>query len=149
MHEEVKVVQVVPPQTVTATLTSWNNTTQAGASGIDTVDFDEALCELSLGSMTGTLDVALYESATDDGTTATAVTDVAGTAAAFDQLTGSVDNKTLIIRIRTKDLKPYLFVKVTNADASAKTFGINMLLGSADSEPVTQDNTVDFTHSNP
>jgi len=149
LHEEVKVVQVVPPETVTATLTTYNNTTAAAASGIDTQGFDEMLVELSLGAITGTLDVAVFDSATDDGEAATAFTDGSGTAADFDQLGSSDDDKTLIIRVRARDMKRYCFIKVTNADASSKAFGINVLLAGAEDQPVTQDNTVDFDHQNP
>jgi len=146
LHETVKVVQVVPPETVTATLTTFNNTTSAAATGIDLVGFDEAVCELSLGKMTGVLDVELFDSATDDGTVATQIKDINAVSAKFGQLGSGDDDKTQIIRIKAKDVKQFLFVKVTNADNDSKAFGINMLLGAADIDPVTQDETVDFAH---
>ena len=149
LHEIIKTVQVTPPAAVTATLTTYNNTTAAAASGIDLQGFEEMLCELSLGALTGGLTVSLLDSATDDGEAATAITDEAGTAAAFDALGSSDDNKTLLIRVRTKDVKRYLFIKVINATGGSKTFGINLILGAAKAYPVTQENTVDFTHSEP
>lgn len=148
LHEEVKAVSVIPPETVTATLTTYNGTTSAAASGIDIAGYDEAVCELHLGTMTGTLTVSLFDSATDDGDAAAVVTDIDGNEAAFDTLGSGTDDVVKIIRIKAKDVKRYLFVKVVNADDDSKTFGITMWLGDADSESVSQEQTVDFDHSN-
>jgi hypothetical protein len=147
LHEEVLVKHLYGARAVSATLTDWNGTTQGGAAGIDLVGFDEAVCQLNLGAFaSGTLDVSLYDSATDLGTDAAAILDSAGTAAAFAQMTSASANKTFIIRIRAKDCKRYLFVRAVNADGGAKSYSINILLAKATHEEVTQTNAINFKH---
>jgi len=146
LHETVKVVQAVPPIVTTTAETLFNNTSSGGTDGIDTKDFDELLVEVSFGAVGGVLDVQLFESATNDSSTSTAVADINGVLADFDQFDGTEDNEVHVIRAKAKDLKRFVWVKTINADTTSKTYGINVLLGKADAEPVTQDQTVDFTH---
>jgi len=150
LHEEVKQPQVYNPATVVAALTDWTQTTQAAASGIDLQGYDEAVIELNLGTIaSGTLDVDFFESATDVATAATAIVDADGNAADFDQKAAANSDNGYVARIKAKDRKRYLFIRVTNSSSGSKTFGINVLLAKADKEPVTQDNTVDYADGSP
>lgn len=148
LHETALFKQVYSPRTTTATLTDYNATTQAGATGIDTKGYDEAVCELSLGAIAaGTLTIDIMESATDDATAATVIAEAGGTEADFDAKGTAAQNGIHIIRVRTKDTKRYHFVRVVNSSGDSKAYAINYILSKAKVLPVTQDNTVDFTHS--
>lgn len=147
LHEMVRVQQIYAPGARSATLTDYNATTQGGASGIDLQGYDECMIELELGAFAGgTLDVDLLESATDSAAAATLITDSASTEADFAQKTSANANNPYVVRIRAKDVKRYLFIRVINSSGDAKNYAISALLGKADSEPVSQVNTVDFAH---
>lgn len=148
LHEEIKVVKVFEPKADTSTTDAWSGHgyTQGQASGIDLQDYDEAMVELSAGALVGgNLTVSLYGHTSDSCDDATAMTDDDSAAIAFDAKTTADQNKTYVLRIRAKDRPRYLFIKAAKSTADSKTYGINVLLGGAGSEPVTQENTVDHT----
>ena len=149
LFEQAKVVQAVPPIVTTTAETLFNNVASGGTNGIDTKDFDDAMVEVNLGTMTGDLDVSVVESDTNDSSTATAVADINGVLADLNQFTtaGAEDDDVYLIGLKAKDLKRYIWVKTVNGDVSSKTYGINVLLSDADENVVTQANTVQFTHS--
>jgi negative regulator of sigma E activity len=149
LHESTRIESVIPPEVFTAVETTYNNTTQAAASGIDTQGYDEMVVEAHIGAFaSGALDIAVHDSATDDGTAATAFTDDSSVAADFDQMSASDANTVKLIRVRCKDMNRYAFIVVTNADTGSKALGVTVHLASADSRPVSQQQTVDFTHEN-
>jgi hypothetical protein len=152
LHESDYVKKVYEPKTITGTVTDYNghSVTTGDAVGIDLRGYDEAMVVLSLGAIAaGTLDVDCFDSDTDDGTAAAIMTDDAGTEIDFAQKGTADQNLVHLLRFRPKDTKRYLFIKVTNSSNDSKAFGINVILGKADKEPVTQDNTIDFNHSLP
>jgi len=120
--------------------------TAASSTGIDTRDYDQCIIEFNLGTIasTGTLDVAVYESSVS--TTSAGSNFLTG--ASFAQKSNG-DNGLLIGQIDCKNTKRYIYVQAIAAVATAKEYGINVLLGKYDGlSPVTQDNTVAFTVSN-
>lgn len=148
LHEAIKVVLAQSPVVETGTVTHWNGTTQGGASGIDLQGFEEAMAVVAVGAVTGDLTVDLYDSDTDDGTAATAITDVNSVAAAFAAIDSDDDDNPYVIRIRAKDTKRYLFVRCVNADASSKAYSVTVVLGAPKTKSVSQVNTVNFEHDN-
>ena len=152
LHENVQVTQVFEPQAVASTAAAWNGhgNTTGDASGIDMSGYDEAMVELNLGSVAATtVDVDLYDSATDDGDAATIITNDAATEADFSQKTSANADNVYLVRIRAKDHKKYLFIKYQQGSTGSTLVGINVLLSKADKEPVTQSNTVDFADTTP
>jgi hypothetical protein len=148
IHEEVLVKQSFPAQQISTAGTSYNNTTIGVSSGIDMKGYDEAMVQVNCGTINGTLDVSLLASAANGAASAaTAIAQADGTLADFNQITSANSNTTKVIRIRSKDTARYLFVKVVRGGATAKSFSIDVELGKPKSVPVTQDQTVDFTHS--
>lgn len=142
LTEEIKVVQVKPPDSDAVAETLYNDTaTAASATGIDTKDFDEFVLGLDLRTITspGTLDISVYES--DSAATAAGSSLITG--AAFAQKVSGVDGM-FLGRIKTKNTKRYLYVKTIKATASAKKFGVFAILGRADAEKVSQDETLGF-----
>ena len=117
--------------------------TAASSTGIDTKDYDQCIIAFNLGTIasTGTLDVAVYESSV--GTTSAGSNFITG--ASFAQKDNG-DNGLFVGQIDCKNTKRYLYVQAIAAVATAKDYGINVLLGKHDGlSPVSQDNTVAFT----
>lgn len=130
--ETVKLTQLFEPKSVTATGILFNGA--ATASGIDTRDYDDAVILLNAGVFSGsaTVDFAIYESNTDDDTTATAIT-----GADFTQVTSANDQAVQLGSLQTKASKRYIWLrsnKSSNTDAAL--FSAAILQGKGDKNPV-------------
>lgn len=95
---------------------AWGTGTQTSAA-VDTIGFSHALIEVDAGTATGTLDVALHDSAASGSGFAAALND-SGVAIAFTQITSSNDDTTYYGLIRLDRRQRYLklvAVVATNA----------------------------------
>jgi len=143
LEESIRPASAFLPDDRSGTTDLYNDVeTLASATGIDTRDYDEALIELSLNTIasTGTLDVTILESSV--GTTAAGANAITG--AAFSQKSNG-DSGVYVGRIQVKNNKRYLYVKAEQAIATSKKYGVNVILGKSEKEPVTQANTAEFT----
>jgi len=92
--------------------------TNATGYGFDSQPFDDCMCVINVGTIAGplaTLINTVLESATDDPSAATAITN-----AAFTHITQSNDETLMVGSIMCKDTKRYLFLK-TEAQGSPIT----------------------------
>jgi hypothetical protein len=94
------------------------------------------------GVAAGTLDVSLAATASNS-TTASSASALSSTS--FTQIDSSNDENIYVANVLTKNIARYLFVKQTVA-SDAVIFGSEVILGSADSEPVSQPNDVEFNY---
>ena len=144
LKEKIKIQEAFKALQRSTADTRYNDqTTAASAVGIDTKNFDQAIIALALGTITspGTLDVTVLESSV--GTTAAGANAI--TNAVIAQKSNG-DSGLYVGQIDTKNTKRYLYVKAVAATASAKAYGISVILGKSDGlDPVTQVNTVAFT----
>jgi len=117
--------------------------TAASSTGIDTLDFDEALVVLDVLSITspGTLDITVMDSSVQAGAAGAATI----TGATFAQKLLVDAPELLVGRIKTKNNKRFIHVRSVAATASAKEYGVMMILTRAHIHPVSQVNTVEFT----
>jgi len=119
--------------------------------GIDTQGCDEINFVINVGEVSGTLDVAIYESATNNPAVATAVSgyaspnDTAATAARFTQITPANDNALHNGSIKAKNFKRYLWAQTRVAGASAN-FGIIAVKGKCDRDPQTNSPVFDLNY---
>lgn len=144
LHEEVKVTSPFVAKSRNTANTLYNDLAIGSAVGIDTKEHDEALVIAQLGAVGATtLDISLGFADVDDAEDASFTLLPSG---AFAQVVDADDNKSFVIRARVKDLKRYMFVKVVQADAVAVLYSVLVLLSKSDSVPVTQEQTVAFTH---
>lgn len=83
--------------------------TSASGYGFDTREFDDAICQINVGTITGavaTLVNDVYECDTDDPSAATALS-----GASFDDLVAASDETLKQGSIRCKDTKRFLFLR--------------------------------------
>ena len=117
--------------------------TAASSTGIDTLGYDEALIVLDLNTITspGTLDITVMDSTVQTGAAGASTI----TSAAFTQKL-LVDAPGIFVgRVKTKLYKRYLHIRAVAATASAKEYGIQVLLGKNEIKPVTQVTAAEFT----
>jgi hypothetical protein len=105
--------------------------------GFDTQPYDDCMCAINVGTILGplaTLINAIYESATDDPTAATALS-----GGSFTSVTQTTDESVRRGAIMCKDTKRYLFLR-TEAQGSPITidFGAVWIGGQARTEPTAQ-----------
>lgn len=122
--------------------TYYNGESDASGIGIDTRGYDQAMVVVHAGVAAGTLDVSLAATASNS-TTASSASALSSTS--FTQIDSSNDENIYVANILTKNIARYLFVKQTVA-SDAVIFGSEVILGSADSEPVSQPNDVEFNY---
>lgn len=125
VYDAIKALFTFRPAAVTAT---------ANGTAVDTFGYNSAAVALEVGAVTGTtptLDVKLQESDTSGGT----YTDISG--ATFTQVTAS--NSSQIIRVEGLGTSRKRFLRAVATIAGTTpsfTFGCEILLGRAYSEPV-------------
>lgn len=144
IHEAIKVTTPFVSKSRATAVTLYNDLAIADAVGIDCKGFEEALITLQLGAMGATsLDVSVGFADVDDAEDSSfaLLTD-----AEFAQAVAGSANKTYVIRVRAKDVGRYMFVKTVQVGAVAVLSAIVVSLGRAIDQPVTQEQTVNFTH---
>jgi len=129
---------MLPERIVSATV-YWNgkSITFGSGIGIDTQPYDDCVIYVGVGTFQGAVASLLnsvYESATDDPTTATLVT-----GASFTTIDEDTDDTGEVGAIKCKDQMRYLFLR-TEAQGTPLTvdFGALIALGRADSQAVSQ-----------
>jgi len=143
IEETVRPASALPPDDRSTATTLINNAASGSATGIDTRPYDTAMVmvELTSISSTGTLNIGCYTGVSNaDSVGITAIT-----GASFTQLTNSSTAGIYVGRIKTKNHGRYLYIKAVQAGAFSKKYDVKVLLSKADSEPVAQANTVEFT----
>lgn len=144
LTESTRTRVAVTPRATSAESTLYNGSAQGNTGvGIDTRDFDEALIMAQVGAISGTLDIAVYDSSV--GTNSTGATAITG--AAFTQITASYvgSDGVFVGSVKTKNTKRYLYIQTITATAAAKSFAVSVLLGKGDGPmPVSQAQTVAF-----
>ena len=139
--EGVKLQQVYDSEAVTSAGTLYN-ATAGGVTGqaIDTQDYEEIMIMVNAGLVAGdgTLDVTLVNYATDDSSSAVAVTD-----AAMDQLKSTRKSDVYVAQILADRCLRYVWVKTVKGGTGSTPFGIVVAL-KPKRKPVTQPNTPDF-----
>lgn len=141
--EAFKIQQVVAPAQRTTYGTFYNGVTTT-SSGIDTQGYDQATFILNAGTCYGTVAASIFASDDNVWENATAVT-----GADMTTVTGTGNDNTVYVgNLQTKNTKRYLFCRSVHTAAAAGTtttnYSMAVILGDADSIPVTQDNTVSF-----
>ncbi len=142
LEEVIRPAEAFPADERSTATTLINNAAAGSATGIDTRGYDSALIALNLTTIagSGTLDIGCYFGASNSD----AVTIAALTGASFDQMSAGSDGL-YVGRIKTKNQARYLYIKAVQASAESKKYAVNAILGKADSDPVTQANTAQFT----
>ena len=144
LHEEVKVPSPFVAKSRATANTLYNDAAIGAAVGIDCQDFDEAMIVAQLGAVGATtLDISVGFADVDDAEDAS-FTLLSG--ADFAQIVDADDNKTFTIRVRTKDVARFMFVKIVQADAVAVLYSVVVALGKSQDRPVSQEQTVAFKH---
>ena len=144
IEEDIKVVSAFPSLSRASADTRYNdNATAASSTGIDTLGFDEALVVLDLGTITGagTLNVIVMDSSVQAGATGA----VAIPGAVFTQKALANCPNVYEGRIKVKNYNRYLHVRAIAATASAKVYGVSVILGKAAERPVSPVNDIGFT----
>lgn len=142
LHEEIKVDQAFVPKSRSSANTLYNDLAIGSAVGIDCKGFEEVLIAIACGAIGATtLTVEVGFADVDDAEDAS----FALVSGASQAIVDADDDKEFVMRVKSKDVGRYCFVKVTQADAVACIYGISVLLGGAKEEPVTQSQTVAFT----
>lgn len=143
LHEKLKVKQAFGPISLAAG-TYFNGVAAGGTNGIDCRGEEEALVVVNVGliAATGTCAVSLHSADVNDSSDASlaAVADKDGTEQALAAMADTADNQVWVMRVRVKDIKRYLFVKVVTANAASLISASVVFSGRT--TPVTQDNTV-------
>lgn len=132
--EAVLITTAFPSERIGALTVYWNGKaiTYGSGWGFDTQEYDDAICVLNIGTIAGevTLQNAIYESATDDPTAATAISGADFT----DRYSGN-DECTERGFILCKDTLRYLFLKTTTIGTTGITptidFGASWIGGTA------------------
>ena len=107
------------------------NDAASGAVGTDTRDFDGAVFIVDAGVFTGTVDFAVYENATDDAGTATAIT-----GADFTQITSANDQALQYAHIKCSEHKRFLYLRSNKiTDTNAALYSASVVLARADKNP--------------
>lgn len=107
------------------------NNAASGAVGIDTRDFDGAVFIVDAGVFTGTVDFAVFENATNDAATSTAIV-----GADFTQITSANDKAVQYGHVKSSEHKRFLFLRSNKTvDANAALFSASIVLGRADKNP--------------
>lgn len=142
LEEQIRPAEAFPADERSTATTLINNAAAGSATGIDTRGYDEALIMLNLTSISGagTLDIGTYFGASNSD----AVAISALTGASFAQKSNG-DDGVFVGRVKVKNQARYLYVKAVQATAASKKYAVSVLLSKADSEPVSQANTVEFT----
>jgi len=126
LHEDVAIVGVIDPQTV--------NNTSVTSTWVDMQMFDEVMFVVSVGTTDVTVDAKLREATSDTGTGAQ---DLSGKA--ITQLSGTDDDKQVVIRVKSDELSSgYRYVacvvtagNATGADVSCVALGSGCRYGPA------------------
>lgn len=137
--EAAKFTQLWNPLSRTSTGTLYNSDGSTG-SGLDTKESDEVVFQINVGAFAGastTLNAAVYEAATNNADSASAVS-----GATFTEMKQSNQNTQRLVSVLCKNTKRYLWVRTVKAvDTQAVVYGINAIQYSFDSRPAS--NTVD------
>jgi hypothetical protein len=117
-----------------ASMTTSGASTTTGAS-IDTVNADEAVIVVNAGTFTGdgSITLSVLECATDDYSSASAIT-----SAAFSAITTTNDAAIHTASIQTKDTKRYIWIKGVRTGSGNCVFGVDVILHKYDAVPPTQ-----------
>lgn len=144
IHEAIKVTSPFVSKSRATATTLYNDDAIGDAVGIDLLGYEEALVTVQLGAMGATsLDISLGFADVDDAEDSSFAL---LTGADFAQILPASANKTYVIRVRAKDVGRYMFVKSVQVGAVAILSSVVVSLGRAVDQPVTQEQTVAFTH---
>jgi hypothetical protein len=141
--EAVKYQQLFESGERTSNATLFNgvaSTSQTGY-GIDTRDYDEVNIVINAGlfETSASLASSIYECATDDPSSATAVT-----SATFTAITTANDEQLHIASIRCMGTKRYLFLRTVQTGSSTSRYGAVSVLGKADAPPASNSPVFDL-----
>jgi len=143
LFESQKIVQAFTPKDRSAANTLYNDAAIGDAVGIDCKGFEDALISIILGVVGATtIDFAVGFADVNDAEDSS----FALLSGATKQIVNADDGKVFLMGIRTKDVGRYMFVKAVQADAVSVVYNVAVALGQAQNEPVTQEQTVAFTH---
>jgi len=141
--EVMKIIAAVIAQTSSSAETLYNGVSSGGTNGIDTREHDELVVEVNVGAIatSGTLDLTLVESDSNDSSTATAVT-----GAVFTQFTPANDNALYSGSVKCKNYKRYFWVKSVQT-AHAIVFGASVVMGQSNRLPNANSPVFDLNHA--
>jgi len=141
--EFIKIVVAVIAQTSSSAETLYNGVSSGGTNGIDTREYDELVVEVNIGAIatSGTLDLTLVESDTNDSSTATAVT-----GAVFTQFTPANDNALYSGSVKCKNYKRFCWVKSVQS-AHAIVFGASFIMGHSNRLSTINSLVFDLNHA--
>ncbi len=141
--EILTLIIAVIAQSSSSAATLFNGVSSGGTNGIDTRDSDEVVFLVNVGTIatSGTLDVTIYESDTNDSSTATAIT-----GAVFTQFTPANDLAQYCGSIKCKNYKRYLWVRSVQS-AHAIVFSASAVLGKGDRGPISNSPVFDLNHA--
>jgi hypothetical protein len=141
--ELIKTIVAVIAQTSSSAATLYNGVSSGGTNGLDTREQDELVIVANIGTIatSGTLDLTLVESATNDSSTATAIT-----GAVFTQFTPANDNAQYCGSVKCKNYKRYIWVKSVQT-AHAIVFGVSAVMGHSNRLPNANSPVFDLNHA--
>lgn len=140
LAQNLLVKSAVAPVSNASTAALYNGASVGGSNGIDTKDFDQALVVVNIGTHGDDVEVSVFTSDTNNSSAAVQYSDTAGNAATITITAAGVN----VLNIQTQWAKRYLWVKTTQAGAGPNVYSASVILGAADANKVTQDNTVQF-----
>lgn len=125
--EDVKFEQVMESRQITAAETKYNGATSASASGVDTLDADEAVFMLNAGVFNGdgTVDAKVLGASTDAAGSASAISD-----ATFTQITSSNDEARHVASVKCQGTARYLFLRTVKGGTGSVHLGASVALKS-------------------
>ena len=141
--ELVKILIAVIAQTSSSAATLFNGVSSGGTNGIDTRGQDEITILANVGTIatSGTLDLTIVQSDTNDSSTATAIT-----GAVFTQFTPANDLAIYTGSIKCKNYKRYMWVKSIQS-AHAIVFSASVVMGLSDRLPNANNPVFNLDHA--
>ena len=138
--ENSKFTTLITSERITTTGTTLWNGTSATNTGLDTRDYDECVIHLNVGTLSaGGYSAAVYECATNNADSATAVS-----GADFTAVTTATDDDQQVGAVVCKATKRYLWVRtVSNSTAGNFDIGAVAILYKADKSPTDNSEVFD------